>query len=88
MSLSTHNSQYLCSSFVRLDLANLVELLNTCSWLHKPLYDLYLFDAWNKLARKNYRRASPSDHLPQYQKAKTGGLQPVETKHESYVGEE
>lgn len=36
---------YLCSSFIRLDLADLVKLLDTCPWLNEPLYDLYFLDA-------------------------------------------
>lgn len=37
--------KYLCSGFIRLDFADLVELLDACAWLDEPLYDLYFFDA-------------------------------------------
>ena len=36
---------YLRSSFIRLDLAYLVELLDACAWLDEPLYDLYFSNA-------------------------------------------
>jgi len=45
---------YFDRSFIRLDLADLVELLDACAGLDEPLYYLDFGDAWEELTLSLY----------------------------------
>ena len=79
--LRVHSSKYLCNSFVRLDLADLVELLDASPWFDEPLYDLYFFDTYDRSVRI-VLRITTNSHLLRYQRVRMAALSAVVMKHE------
>ena len=71
--MRVHGSKYLCNRFVRLDLADLVELLDACPWLDEPLYDLYFFDTYDR-SIEVVLRITTDTHLLRYQRVRMAAL--------------